>query len=164
MTHSHYHPLHAEDRRTDGSYRPTLPRVFFMVIRNLAERSTCPDGARHGALLARDQRILATGYGSPAIGEPPCEHCFLREEHKKTGKKNWELCQSVHAEANVLLMSARYGIPIIGSELYCTRKPCNACIRLLVNAGVARCHHLTTNGDGPLNEWATLPLANKGLS
>jgi dCMP deaminase len=102
----------------------------------MSARSTCPDGARNGAVLVRDGHVIATGYGSPASGVPPCTKCWLRELSSEDGSKAWEVCPSVHAETNAILMAARFGIVVEGSMMYVTKMPCDPCLRNMVNAGV----------------------------
>lgn len=131
---------HQQDKtrtlRTDGSPRPLLDDMFMVVAEAIATRSTCPDGARHGAVIVLDGHIVATGYGSPAAGVPPCQRCWLRESEKETGAKDWSTCPSVHAEANAVAMAAKFGHALWGARAYVTRDPCSQCLRLLHNAGV----------------------------
>ncbi len=122
--------------RTDGTPRPLLDEMFMAVAGTVATRSTCPSGARHGALLVRDGHVIATGYGSPPTSIPPCGKCWLRETEKATGKKDWSVCPSVHAELNAILMAAKFGIAVEGSTMYITRDPCDPCLRAMMNAGV----------------------------
>lgn len=127
------------EKRTDGTIRPDPADVFLEIAHIISSRSTCPDGARHGAVLvSEDGYILSTGYGSPMRNCDPCPTCYLRDEFERTGVKNWNVCPSVHAEVNALLAAARNGVAIKGSTLYCTKKPCLNCSRQLVNAGVAK--------------------------
>jgi dCMP deaminase len=122
--------------RTDNTFRPALAETFLTIAKVLAERSTCPDGARHGAVITVDGYIIATGYGSPSVCAAPCERCWLREEYERTGKKNWDVCPSVHAELNCLLTAAKLGVSVKGGTLHCTKTPCDNCRRTLANAGV----------------------------
>jgi dCMP deaminase len=123
----------------DGSARPrpSLEETYLAVAALLAERSSCPDGARHGCVITVDDRIVATGYGSPAQSVAPCERCWLREEFIRTGIKDWSVCPAVHAEINAVATAARNGVSIHGGTAYVTREPCEACRRVLLNAGVA---------------------------
>jgi dCMP deaminase len=76
------------------------------------------------------------GYGSPPVGVPPCRECWLRLEKERTGKKDWSVCPSVHAEANAVAMAAKFGVSVAGASAYVTAEPCDECLRLLANAGV----------------------------
>jgi len=78
----------------------------------------------------------------------PCAQCWLREKFARTGKKDWSVCPSVHAEANAVATAARNGVSVLAGRIYVSREPCDACYRLLANAGVATA---TWPGpDGPL--------------
>ncbi len=134
--------------RTDKTERPSLDQTFLAIAAVLAERSTCPDGARHGAVITIDNRIVATGYGSPAAGVDPCERCWLREHRARTGVKDFSVCPSVHAEANAVATAARNGISVLGGHVWVTRMPCDGCWRLLINAGLA--HAFWPGGDKAL--------------
>ena len=43
----------------------------------------------------------------------------------------------MHAEANAIAFSARYGVATEGTAIYVTHQPCLACARLIVNAGIS---------------------------
>ena len=116
--------------------KPTPVQVFLKMAQDLAELSTCPDDARHGAIIVVDRRIVATGYGSPASGKPVCSECWLRKKFAETGVKDWSVCPSVHAELNSLLFAARHGVSVLGGTLYITKNPCESCRRALLNAGI----------------------------
>lgn len=46
-----------------------------------------------------------------------------------------------HAERNAVAFAARHGIPLGGSDLYCTHAPCLACARTLVSVGIGRLYY-----------------------
>jgi len=124
--------------RTDSSERPSLADTFLAVARVFAERSTCPGGARHGCVITVDDRVIATGYGSPPIGAPACPTCYLRDEFARTGKKDWSVCPSIHAEANAVACAARNGVSTKGATAWVTREPCERCYALLRAAGIIK--------------------------
>lgn len=96
----------------------------------MASRSTCqrvPDGV--GAVLAREGRIISTGYVGTAPGSPHCQPgtlCDLSKPCRRT----------IHAEANAILFAARYGVSTEGTDLYTTMSPCFDCAKLIVNSGI----------------------------
>lgn len=125
-------------QRTESDHRPSADFVWRNVAAQIAERSTCPDGARHGCVLVKDGYMIAAGYGSPARGVDPCAECWLRKKKRETGEKDWSVCPSVHAEVNVIATAARLGVSVEGAVAYITKnRPCDPCYRVLVNAGVA---------------------------
>lgn len=109
-----------------------------------AERSTCERG-KVGAVLAKDDRIIATGYNGAPPGMPHCldvgcEELILYEQDSGLTAAYREVnlgCQrTVHAEANVVAYAARHGIATEGSCLYCTHSPCVKCSQLMASAGI----------------------------
>lgn len=123
-------------KRTDGTERPELSEVFLEMATSMARRSTCPEGARHGAIAERSGRVLATGYGSPPAGMHPCPVCWLRKKFDETGVKDFSVCPAVHAESNCVASAARHGVALEGATVHVTRDPCQGCDGLLRNAGV----------------------------
>ncbi|NIA08322.1 MAG: cytidine deaminase [Nitrospiraceae bacterium] len=111
--------------------------TYFMSIAFLvAKRSTCLR-RKVGAVLVKDHRILATGYNGAPTG---IRHCIevgcLRDKLKVPSGQRHELCRGLHAEQNVIIQAARYGVPVINSVLYCTNMPCIICTKMLINAGI----------------------------
>lgn len=78
-----------------------------------------------GAVLVKDNRILATGYNGTLSGRKND-----REEDGVT------LQEVLHAEQNVIAFAAKNGIPMDGCTLYVTTNPCQDCAKLLVQAGI----------------------------
>lgn len=122
--------------------------MFFGMLDNIAERSTCRR-AKVGALLAKDGRPISMGYN----GAPPkmpecitegvgCEYTQAtvaphgpEDPERVTG---WlEGCdRTVHAEANAIAFAARHGIATQGTTMYCTHAPCYSCAKLMLSAGI----------------------------
>lgn len=94
------------------------------VANVVAGRSTC-SRLHVGAVLARDGRILSTGYNGAPTG---AEHCAHVDDQP--------CATSVHAEANALVFAARHGVATDGAQLYATHAPCAGCAGLIVNAGI----------------------------
>ena len=102
----------------------------------MATRSTCLR-RRVGALLVKGRRILATGYNGTPIKIAHCSEAgCLRERLNIASGERHELCRGLHAEQNVLLQAALYGISLRDSVLYCTHQPCIICAKMLINAGI----------------------------
>jgi dCMP deaminase len=118
--------------------RPSWEEYFLRIAADVATRSTCL--RRHvGALLVLDKRILATGYNGAPSGLPHCSEtgCIRHALNVPSGERH-ELCRGLHAEMNVLLQAAKYGIQIGGSTLYCTNTPCSLCAKMLINGDIHR--------------------------
>ena len=122
---------------------------YLDIAETVTERSTCL--RRHyGAIIVNDDQIIATGYCGAPRGRKNC--CDLgtcrREELKVPSGERYELCRSVHAEANAIISASRS--QCIGATLFLCGKdavtgeyfegstPCSMCRRLIINAGISR--------------------------
>ncbi len=107
----------------------------------VAERSTCRR-RKVGAILVKDKRILATGYNGAPSGLPHClDIGCLREDNNIPSGQRHELCRGLHAEQNVIIQAARYGIPIQGAILYCTTRPCVICAKMIINSDITAVYY-----------------------
>jgi len=121
--------------------RPSWDEYFLQLADLVASRSTCM--RRHvGAVLVRNERIIATGYNGAPRG---LKHCLdigcLREEQGIPSGHRYELCRGVHAEQNALINAAYYGVSTQDTVLYCTNQPCIICARMIINAGINKVVH-----------------------
>ncbi len=121
--------------------RPSWDEYFLDLADLVASRSTCL--RRHvGAVLVRNERIIATGYNGAPRG---LGHCLdigcLREQMGIPSGHRYELCRGVHAEQNAIINAAYYGVSTQETVLYCTNQPCIICARMLINAGIVRVVH-----------------------
>lgn len=101
-------------------------------------------GSRVGAVLAKDDRVISTGYnGTPEdmknCSDGGCERCLNRETRFKSGT-GYDVCICVHAEQNALLSAARFGISVEGAVAYATTQPCFGCTKELLQARVRAVH------------------------
>jgi len=121
--------------------RPSWDEYFMLLAKLAATRSTC-FSRPVGAVIARDKRVLATGYNGAPPGTWHCidkAECYWRQpEHHVTGVEPRELSRAIHAEMNALAHAARNGISIEGGTLYVTLSPCVNCFKVLVSAGIVR--------------------------
>ena len=86
-----------------------------------------------GAVIARDGRILATGYNGTVSGfDNKCETYDFLQDKLVTSP------YVIHAEQNALMFCAKNGIPTDGTTMYVTLSPCATCAKLLVQAGIKR--------------------------
>ena len=125
------------------SRRPSWDEYFLRMARLAATRATCPR-RRVGAILVRDQRVLATGYNGAVGGAPHCDDvgCLIVV---RDGRESCE--RTVHAELNAIIQCARNGVATGGSTMYCTDFPCVACAKAMVQAGVRRVVYLSEYPD-----------------
>ena len=121
------------------------------ITRLVAKRSTCLR-REVGAILVKDKRILATGYNGAPAGLRHCEEVgCIRESSLVPSGMRHELCRGLHAEQNVIIQAAYHGIPIRGSTLYCTNKPCVICSKMIINAGIKKIFY-EDGYDDPLSD------------
>ena len=123
---------------------------YYLDIADAAqERSTCLR-RRFGAIIVRDDAIVATGYNGAPRGRRNCtdlNYCARQSMNVPAGER-YELCRSVHAEANAIISAARRDM--IGATLYLVGRdaqtgayytdttPCAMCRRLIINAGITQ--------------------------
>jgi len=110
--------------------RPTWDEYFMNIAKQAATRSTC-DRKSVGALIVKNNQILATGYNGSLKGSKHCDEIG----HLMEGS---HCVRTVHAEANAIVQAAYHGISINGSTLYSTASPCFNCFKLMVNSGIKR--------------------------
>ncbi len=116
--------------------RPNWDEYFLEIARIVSKRSTCLR-RKVGALIVKDRRILATGYNGTPTGIRHCAQVgCLREKLNIPSGERHELCRGLHAEQNVLLQAALYGISLRDSTLYITNQPCIICAKMIINAGI----------------------------
>jgi len=122
---------------------------YLDIAQTVLERSTCL--RRHyGAIIVQNDEIISTGYNGAPRGRKNCADLGLcaREALNIPSGERYELCRSVHAEANAIISAARS--ETLGATLYMVcRDPktgellpgstsCAMCRRLIINAGIAR--------------------------
>lgn len=133
-------------KKKDIHRRPSWDEYFLEVAVLVSKRATCLR-RRVGAVLVKDKKILATGYNGAPSG---LKHCIdigcLRERLNIPSGERQELCRGLHAEQNVLLQAALYGVSTRGSILYVTNQPCIICAKMLINAGILE---IGISGDYP---------------
>jgi len=121
--------------------RPTWDEYFMEVMDAISKRATCGRG-RSGCVIAKDKRILMSGYVGSPVGLPHCDdvgHLMKRVIHVDDGNKETEHCvRTVHAEQNAICQAAKQGVSVAGATLYCRMTPCRTCAMLIINCGIAR--------------------------
>ena len=114
--------------------KPSWNEYFASLATSVASRVTCLR-RQVGAVIVKDKQILTTGYNGTPAGEEHCVVCERKRLNIKPGER-YEICKSVHAEANAIIQAAKHGVAIDGADLYVTDTPCFMCRRMIVNAGI----------------------------
>lgn len=119
--------------------RPSWDDYFMEVANTISKRAPC-DRGRSGCVIAKDRRLIVTGYvGSPA-GFAHCDeagHELKRLTHED-GTTSEHCMRTVHAEQNAICQSAKLGVSINGATIYTRMTPCRTCTMLLINCGIKR--------------------------
>lgn len=131
---------------------------YLDISQTVAERGTCLR-RNFGAIIVNNDEIIATGYNGAPRGRINCSDLMscMREKMNIPKGQRYELCRSVHAEANCIISAPR--TLMIGSalylacldaktgELYGAVEPCSMCKRLIINAGIAKVIVRTAPGE-----------------
>ena len=118
--------------------RPDWDEYFIEMTKMAAKRSTCTR-RQVGALIVKDNHILATGYNGVPSKVTHCDKAgCLREDLNIPSGERQELCRGLHAEQNAIIQAALHGVSIQGATLYCTTKPCSICTKMIINSQISR--------------------------
>ena len=116
--------------------RPSWDEYFIKLAHEVSSRTTCMRRAV-GAVIVKENRILATGYNGVPRGMRHCDEVgCLRDQLGVPSGQRQEICRGLHAEQNAIIQAARYGIDISDSKIYITTQPCITCAKMLINAGI----------------------------
>lgn len=113
----------------------------------VSKRCTCL--RRHyGAVIVKNDEVISTGYVGAPRGRKNCTdlgYCLRQKMNIPRGER-YELCRSVHAEANAIISAERERM--LGSSLYLSGREvstgnyisnsssCSMCKRMIINAGI----------------------------
>jgi len=138
------------------SKRPGWDEYFIGIAKAVAARATCLR-RKYGTVITKDNIIVSTGYNGAPAGMKDCLEvgkCTRKELQIPHGER-YELCHSVHAEANAVIRAAVHELK--GSTIYisgvddsageCHSEPCMMCKRIILNARIARVVYSDGNGN-----------------
>ena len=122
---------------------------YLDIAQTVAERSTCLRRC-YGAIIVKNDEIISTGYNGAPRGRANCadmNYCTREALNIPSGQR-YELCRSVHAEANCIISAARKDMldatiymacvnPKNG-ELIPDSTSCSMCRRQIINAGIEK--------------------------
>ena len=129
--------------------RVSKENYYLDIAESVLERATCLRRV-YGAIIVKNDEIISTGYNGAPRGRKNCVdigYC-AREAMKVPRGERYELCRSVHAEANAIISAARRDM--VGGTLYLAGKDaatgqilsdatsCSMCRRLIINAGLEK--------------------------
>ena len=120
---------------------------YLDLAETVAQRSTCLR-RRYGAVIVKNDEVISTGYVGAPRGRANCSdlgYCLRTQLNVPQGER-YELCRSVHAEANAIISGSRRDM--LGSTLYLAGQEvptgeyiqnatcCSMCKRMVINAGI----------------------------
>jgi dCMP deaminase len=122
---------------------------YLDIAETVLGRSTCLR-LKYGAIIVRNDEIISTGYNGAPRGRKNCSDAgfCMREKLNIPHGQRYELCRSVHAEANAIISAARRDMlgatlymachSAVTGELVSGTSSCSMCRRLIINAGIGR--------------------------
>ena len=129
--------------------RISKENYYLDIAETVLERATCLRRV-YGAIIVKNDEIISTGYNGAPRGRANCVdmgYCS-REAMKVPRGERYELCRSVHAEANAIISAARRDM--VGGTIYLVGRDaqtgrllndatsCPMCRRMVINAGLSR--------------------------
>lgn len=122
---------------------------YLDIAETVLERGTCLR-RNYGSIIVKNDEIISTGYTGAPRGRRNCIDLgfCMREKLNVPRGERYELCRSVHSEANAIISAPRN--EMIGSTLYLAGKDaktgelvenassCAMCKRMILNAGIEK--------------------------
>ena len=129
--------------------RISKENYYLDIAETVLERATCRRRV-YGAIIVKNDEIISTGYNGAPRGRANCVdmgYCSREAMNVPRGER-YELCRSVHAEANAIISASRRDmvggtIYLVGrnaatGELLPDATSCLMCRRMVINAGLER--------------------------
>jgi dCMP deaminase len=140
--------------------RPSWDAYFMDIARMVSLRSNCVK-RRVAAVIAKDRRIISTGYNGTPRGVKNCSEggCPRCNSFGPAGSRLDE-CFCSHAEENAITQSAYHGVNIKEATLYTTFSPCLICTKMIINSGL---REVVFDVHYPLAKTATRLLKEAGV-
>ena len=129
--------------------RISKENYYLNIAETVLERATCLRRV-FGAIIVKNDEIISTGYNGAPRGRRNCVDMGFctREAMQVPRGERYELCRSVHAEANAIISAARRDM--VGGTLYLVGRnaqtgellhdatSCAMCRRMVINAGLSK--------------------------
>jgi len=131
-----------EAARPASKKRLSWDEYFMSVAHLISQRATCKR-AHIGAVIVRDNNILATGYNGAPCGLPHCDddNCLIYTSTHPDGTVEKNCMNTIHAEINAIIQAAKHGISIKDADIYITASPCINCLKALINVGIKQIYY-----------------------
>lgn len=122
---------------------------YLDIAESVSKRGTCLRKL-YGAVIVKNDEIISTGYVGAPRGRKNCSdlgYCIRNKLNIPRGER-YELCRSVHAEANAIISASRgemidstlflVGIDLTTGDYVENACCCSMCKRTIINAGIAK--------------------------
>ncbi|MCQ2082356.1 MAG: deaminase [Lachnospiraceae bacterium] len=122
---------------------------YLDLAETVAQRGTCLR-RKYGAVIVKNDEVVSTGYVGAPRGRKNCSDigtCIRNELNIPRGER-YELCRSVHAEANAIISASRSqmldadlylaGVDAVTGDYIPNSNSCSMCKRQIINAGIKR--------------------------
>lgn len=120
---------------------------YLDIAEAVAKRGTCLR-RNYGSIIVKNDEIISTGYTGAPRGRQNCIDLgfCMREKLNIPRGERYELCRSVHSEANAIISAPR--AQMLDATLYLVGKDaktdefvenassCSMCKRMIINAGI----------------------------
>lgn len=120
---------------------------YLDIAETVLKRGSCIR-RNFGAVIVNNDQIISSGYTGAPRGRKNCMdiNCCVRRKFNVPRGERYEMCRSVHAEANAIIHASRE--KMLGSTLYLVGKeattakyvenasPCSMCKRMIINSGI----------------------------
>jgi len=122
---------------------------YLDIAETVLGRGTCLR-RNYGAIIVSNDEIISTGYSGAPRGRENCiDIGFCQREKLGIPRgERYEMCRSVHSEANCIISAPRsemlggtmylVGREMVSGELVENASSCAMCKRLIINAGISR--------------------------
>ena len=135
----------------DQQKRRDKTNYYLDLAEVVSKRCTCLR-RWYGAVIVKNDEVISTGYVGAPRGRANCTDLGFCQRDKLSIPRGqrYELCRSLHAEANAITKVARSNNSSDGATLYITASPCMECSKLIIQAGIKRVvyHELYRITDG----------------
>jgi len=120
-----------------------MKNFFLKTAYLLGQESKCVS-RQVGAVIAKDKRIVSTGYNGTPQGFENCSKHFPKYDpaiHRES-HHTWSRMYEVHAEMNAIAFAAKNDIGIEGAEIYTILQPCDDCLKNIIAAGIKKIYYV----------------------
>ena len=150
-----------------NSQRRDKINYYLDIAQTVLKRGTCLR-RNYGSIIVKNDEIISTGYTGAPRGRKNCIDLgfCMREKLNIPRGERYEMCRSVHSEANAIINAPRsemigatlylVGVDAKTGQLVCDATSCAMCKRMVINAGISKVIVRTSDDEYKIidtNEW-----------